>query len=550
MSYENPRIVVDKSGMILAEGIANLGKYTAQGITNYYANRERIQKENEKKDSAIAAVTVDEYEKTQKQLTDFEQGYSGLAGYNKVKDLYENSLRNGEKATIRLKTTTDLNEINELKKIINSENKFRNNATGVLKKLAADASTVNDPLGVGKEFGFAGNGEEEKLITQYSLNTILGGPGSFEANRNGDLLNINFSGNINGKSYAKEINGENYVNSPFGMTYKVANLSQEGADAVNASLLKKNGEINPTNIIGTKIIDAPLEVINRSGGKIKEVGATMPIEIINVDDILIARQAEIKAQSFYSSLSPSQQEDVFNKSFNFASPTITPNGFSSFEDFTNKTKTMAPAERVNIIKAALEQTILDDTLRGAGIGTYIDAETQQNVYYRQSGPIKPKSIDKKDTSVAPKKTASEIKEERRFENLGETEKDINLLFRKLPVKRNPAGLYIGKIDMNDIGIQDKIINSGFSISSVTAKQTQEEKDDGEEPQVIGYKLKPEGKASTAAFEVLLNVTPQKLMEKMLLSKGATAKEAKEKSYTAGFIPPNVEEDKYSQYKQE
>ena len=170
----------------------------------------------------------------------------------------------------------------------------------------------------------------------------------------------------------------------------------------------------------------------------------------------------------------------------------------------------------------------------------------ETVYFQGS---KPQLVTFKEPTVS-KLTEGEKKEKRRFENLSETEEDINLLFQKLPVKRNSAGLYIGKVDMNDIGIQDKIINSGFSVSSVTAKQTQEEKDNNEEPQIIGYKLKPEGKASTAAFEVLLNVTPQKLMEKMLLSKGATAKEAKEKSYTAGFIPPNVEEDKYSQYKQE
>jgi len=531
MSYENPRIIIDKSGMILAEGIANFGKYAAQGLTNYYANRERIQKENDAKDNELAKISLNAGEQRLKNQSNFEQKYGGKVGYDKAKELYKESAQIYERAKIRAESITDLDEINALKETMSGELSFQNNIKSNLIKLAGEVTGIQKALGEGKEYGFNGIGTQGKLVTQSSLNTLIGGPGFFTGARNGNSIDWIFEGDVNGQKYQKIINGANYANSPDGMSYDIINLSQEGAEAVTASLLEKNGNIKQTSIIGNKIIDAPLQVINKQGGKMREQGATMPIEIINIDKILISRQADIKAQSFYNSLNPSQKEDTFNSSFNFASPDLAPNGFKSYEDFQNKTKQMPPNERVQIVKAALEQTILDDTLRQTGIGTYLDAETGQDVYYRQSGQIQAKpSVSAKAT----KQTAGEKKEITRVENLQQTVEDIDNLFLSLDIKKNPAGIYKGSVDMNDLATQERIIQKGFSVKSVTAKQTEEEKDEGIEPEIIGYELKDE--STGKAFEVPVNVAAPIFMQKVLLSRGAKRQEADKVGFSFAVKP--------------
>ena len=136
MSYENPRIIIDKSGMILAEGIANFGKYAAQGLTNYYANRERIQKENDAKDNELAKISLNAGEQRLKNQSNFEQKYGGKVGYDKAKELYKESAQIYERAKIRAESITDLDEINALKETMSGELSFQNNIKSNLIKLA------------------------------------------------------------------------------------------------------------------------------------------------------------------------------------------------------------------------------------------------------------------------------------------------------------------------------------------------------------------------------------------------------------------------------
>jgi hypothetical protein len=110
--------------------------------------------------------------------------------------------------------------------------------------------------------------------------------------------------------------------------------------------------------------------------------------------------------------------------------------------------------------------------------------------------------------------------------------DVDNLLLSLNIKKNPAGIYSGSVNMNNLTTQERIIASGFSVSSVTAKQTEDEKDEGIEPEVIGYKLKDENTGKE--FEVPVNVAAPIFMQKILLSRGAKRQEAEQASFS--FIP--------------
>ena len=522
MSYRNPQIVQpSKAGEIYAAAIGNFGKQVA-GTIQAFGDKKRAE---EKAANAEAEVNRQIYNKIDienaEMQADMTQKIKDFQLRDQLAPILTQAIEGYGDAKIALLTEKNTEMRAFYKKEMQKSYATMMDAKTFTESIQGDVgrySTIKNGADFGSTVGIAGNEIDTQATNQMFLAAISGKlPNSnisMQLNENGG---IDLTAFADGKPI-RTVNSTKYGQSGNELIFDAPDTITEMQKELDAQIKNDAGGLS------SDFISDP-EIRRFATGK---DNFQQQINRIDVNGIINKGTDVFKGQAAaFDAMSNQRKAFVWRNQLKQN---------TGYEGALNAT----PEQ----IAQAYKDVARTELLKEAKIDSAeINGET---VYFQGS---KPQLVTFKEPTVS-KLTEGEKKEKRRFENLSETEEDINLLFQKLPVKRNSAGLYIGKVDMNDIGIQDKIINSGFSVSSVTAKQTQEEKDNDEEPQIIGYKLKPEGKASTAAFEVLLNVTPQKLMEKMLLSKGATAKEAKEKSYTAGFIPPNVEEDKYSQYKQE
>ena len=71
MSYRNPEIITDRSGEILAQGIASFGQSIGAGIMKAGENAERRRKETEAKNAKMQQMMTEGQLAALKRSTDF-----------------------------------------------------------------------------------------------------------------------------------------------------------------------------------------------------------------------------------------------------------------------------------------------------------------------------------------------------------------------------------------------------------------------------------------------------------------------------------------------
>jgi len=522
MSYRNPQIVQpSKAGEIYAQAIAGFGKQAA-GAIQAVGDKKRAE---EKALNAEAEVNRQIYNKIDienaEMQADMTQKIKDYQLRDQLAPILTQSIENYGDAKIALLTEKNPEMRAQYKAQLQKNYATLMDAKTFTESIQGDAgrySSISNGAEFGSTLGIAGEGIEAQATNQMFLAAISGrlpnGNITMQLNPEGG---INLTAIVDGKPI-RTVNSLKYGQSGNELIFDAPDTITEMQKEVDAQIRDDAGGLKK------EYIKDP-EIRRFTSGK---DNFEQQINRIEVDRILDAGDSSFKGQAAaFSAMNNQQKAFVWKNQLKQG---------SGYEGALGAT----PQQ----IEQAYKDVARTELLKEAKI----DSETINGeiVYFQGSTPklIKPAKVNVKTTKL----TAAQEKEKRREENIEVKESSIENFLTKLDVKRNPAGLFMGKIDMGDISIQDKIIESGFSVSSIKAKQTEEQKYNNEDPEIIGYKLKPEGKASTSSFEVLLNVTPQKLMQKMLLSIGATEKEAKEKSYSAGFIPPNG--DKYSQYKEQ
>ena len=519
MSYENPQIIVDNSGQILARGIAGFGSGIAAGITKFgeaqkqakkEAEAERLQQQRFKNQIEL------EYNRLGSQ---FKSTIKGKPLSQQLNPLINARLKNAADARIALDSEVNPEKRAELNKIIIGADEFLTNVGLVVEKFQGDGVTYKDTPSSDLEriYGITGN-NEDKLSNQLLLSVGAGYGGEFKIADDFDNNNINISayGNVDGKNITKDLNGNDYLQSNSELIFKIPQTLDNAAISLDKTFRDDKGNINLKYIatepklkrFNQQIVDSNL----KPTGKIKVVEGN--VYEIKLPEPEINLEAEGQA-AYFLNLPYDQQKAILKFQLGYEG-----SADKFFED--------NPGDIGFAKVAGLYKTAITEAMTSELPPPIVNADGSKT-YYKQAGSLT--TVEPKVTKPT-KLTEAEKREITRVEDLQQTMEDVDNLLLSLNIKKNPAGIYSGSVNMNNLTTQERIIASGFSVSSVTAKQTEDEKDEGIEPEVIGYKLKDENTGKE--FEVPVNVAAPIFMQKILLSRGAKRQEAEQASFS--FIP--------------
>jgi hypothetical protein len=203
MSYRNPQIIVDRSAEIYAQASAQFGQQLAQGVQNYFDNKEKqaaaVKKKKEAYQLALNDVTLN-YNKELNAATE-EIDESSLFGdvqdQARLKlDGDENNIGIIEMAT-QLKMNPDLDRETR-SKYLKSVSDYEVWQKGIIDKIGATIVDI-EPLedmnagNIGEGWDFAGTGNEKfqnMVVSNTLANKSFSGIQTSKK-LNGNMLNVN-----------------------------------------------------------------------------------------------------------------------------------------------------------------------------------------------------------------------------------------------------------------------------------------------------------------------------------------------------------------------
>ena len=504
MSYRNPQIVQpSKAGEIYAAAIGNFGKQVA-GTMQAIGDKKRAE---EKAANAEAEVNRQIYNKIDienaEMQADMTQKIKDFQLRDQLAPILTQAIEGYGDAKIALLTEKNPEMRAFYKKEMQKSYATMMDAKTFTESMQGDViryNTIKNGADFGSTVGIAGNEVDAQATNQMFLAAISGKlPNSnisMQLNENGG---IDLTAFADGKPI-RTVNSTKYGQSGNELIFDVPDTITEMQKELDAQIKNDAGGLS------SDFISDP-EIRRFTTGK---DNFQQQINRIDVDGIINKGTNVFKGQAAaFDAMSNQRKAFVWRNQLKQN---------TGYEGALNATPEQIEQAYKNVARIEL--------LKEAEIeSAEINGKT---VYFQGSKPqlVKPK------VTKPTKLTEAEKREITRVENLQQTMEDVDNLLLSLNIKKNPAGIYSGSVNMNNLTTQERIIASGFSVSSVTAKQTEDEKDEGIEPEVIGYKLKDENTGKE--FEVPVNVAAPIFMQKILLSRGAKRQEAEQASFS--FIP--------------
>lgn len=504
MSYRNPQIVQpSKAGEIYAAAIGNFGKQVA-GTMQAIGDKKRTE---EKAANAEAEVNRQIYNKIDienaEMQADMTQKIKDFQLRDQLAPILTQAIEGYGDAKIALLTEKNPEMRAFYKKEMQKSYATMMDAKTFTESMQGDViryNTIKNGADFGSTVGIAGNEVDAQATNQMFLAAISGKlPNSnisMQLNENGG---IDLTAFADGKPI-RTVNSTKYGQSGNELIFDVPDTITEMQKELDAQIKNDAGGLS------SDFISDP-EIRRFTTGK---DNFQQQINRIDVDGIINKGTNVFKGQAAaFDAMSNQRKAFVWRNQLKQN---------TGYEGALNATPEQIEQAYKNVARIEL--------LKEAEIeSAEINGKT---VYFQGSKPqlVKPK------VTKPTKLTEAEKREITRVENLQQTMEDVDNLLLSLNIKKNPAGIYSGSVNMNNLTTQERIIASGFSVSSVTAKQTEDEKDEGIEPEVIGYKLKDENTGKE--FEVPVNVAAPIFMQKILLSRGAKRQEAEQASFS--FIP--------------
>lgn len=315
MSYRNPEIITDRSGEILAQGIASFGQSIGAGIMKAGENAERRRKETEAKNAKMQQMMTEGQLAALKRSTDFNSKLPKTTLTENIKPIVRERLMYGADLKIELFSETDPERRQALLQEIGNVDQFLSTTAAGLGKLSEDVGAFSDlsPSEMNAQYGIVGDAAGQ--INNTGVLMGLAGQAD-EANFTPyyDPTTNSIVVNGGGKTGATpfEVKDFNFASYTTGsdLIFPIDQMRKEVADSASKLIINKDGKVQP-GLLNTAKLEIVDQDIIKDGKKIGSRKVQGQIETINnkavTNTINPLVDAEVKS---FLTVSDQQKESI------------------------------------------------------------------------------------------------------------------------------------------------------------------------------------------------------------------------------------------------
>ena len=399
MSYRNPEIITDRSGEILAQGIASFGQSIGAGIMKAGENAERRRKETEAKNAKMQQMMTEGQLAALKRSTDFNSKLPKTTLTENIKPIVRERLMYGADLKIELFSETDPERRQELLQEIAGVDQFLSTTAAGLGKLSEDVGAFSDlsPSEMNAQYGIVGDAAGQ--INNTGVLMGLAGQAD-EANftpyydPKTNSIVVNGSGRTGDTPFsAQDFNFASYTTGS-DLIFPIDQMRKEAADSASKLIINKDGKVQP-GLLNTAKLEIVDQDIIKDGKKIGSRKVQGQIETINnkavTNTINPLVDAEVKS---FLTVSDQQKESILETQYD--------------ADWSEISKLSIPNQEI-ALKELMEPKIIEDVFGNDFKKGNIGGE--KDVYYRATETLKAVSTGKSDGKGSGKKVDIKIAED-------------------------------------------------------------------------------------------------------------------------------------------
>lgn len=322
-AYENPPIIRDTSGQILAQGFEDFSKSMAGAIIAYGEKKEKESEKKEKFGDDLLKAQIELRSEAQKLGTKW---YEKASAKNKeladgFRPLVSENLKKVSDAKLELNYVKDTKRREELFDLIKNSETNLQGLGSLLETVYTDSDEFkkNDIVAdLGKTIMFFGDDTNQKEANQQALKALVGISNkdsytiNYEENNDyGYVLNI--SGTNNGKPWVTSLNSREAALGK-GLIFDMTDTVSEGANKVIQDITGGSKNINEAYLAPKVSIDYEKISTNPATGKKSSIGRAYEdreyIDFNKIENNIIIPNSIAKAKSFVS-LGAVEQNAIF-----------------------------------------------------------------------------------------------------------------------------------------------------------------------------------------------------------------------------------------------
>ena len=401
MSYRNPKIIVDTSGEIIGQTLADLGKSVAMGLQTKISKEEQLRKDRKAEIAEQQKIHNGIQNKYNEKAFNFNVGLPKNVLNNEIRPIITETLNAAADAEIALLTETDPKKRAELNKVVQDADEFLVRTNEFVTGLSED----------GAEYGQLTNAQIE---TEYSVNGMgkfdrannagfmgfasgkASGNFSIQKNKETNSLDLFSFGELpDGSKWDKKLNSSEYLASNGEMIVKIPNVSKEIIDETKKMVTDGKNNFLPSVFLEESFKRVPLAVKNQKGEVVGKKRVEGKIKEVNLSQIQrqIVPAVNSNIDAFFA-MTATQQDRVYQNQLNGSANNIT--------DFYNTYQT-ADAQ-IEHLKPLMEKIAIDGIIEG--LDSYIDTDGN-TVYFQATEKLK--EITPPPPPPREKPTAADIK---------------------------------------------------------------------------------------------------------------------------------------------
>jgi hypothetical protein len=401
MSYRNPEIITDKSGEILAQGLASFGQSVAAGITKAGANAAQIKKDRAAETANLRKLQTDVELQTNERANAFKTNLPKTSLNAKLNPIIDARLKQAADAQIALYNESDPELRAQYLKTIQSVDNFLVTTGTFIGNIKDEAEAWNalNPSDIDKTVGISGKDKESIKNNQGLLNLFSGkSTGEFDLffDDKTNSISLNAKGEMGGVPWAvNDFNSFNYLTSGGELTYDIPDLASKTVETARKLVTDKQGKLLPgvaKEQVTKRIYQDVVGKDNKKIGRVLMEGQIEELDSAKINSLINADIAS-SAKGFLAA--PLTQQNAMYA-------TQLDGDRASWSDFIKENSDPAAQE------AELERLFKKVAIEGIGKDFKSYEKNGETIYYRSVTPLKEVKPEKPETASATDKKAAEL----------------------------------------------------------------------------------------------------------------------------------------------
>jgi hypothetical protein len=396
MSYRNPEIITDKSGEILAQGLASFGQSVAAGITKAGANAAQIKKDRAAETANLRKLQTDVELQTNERANAFKTNLPKTSLNAKLNPIIDARLKQAADAQIALYNESDPELRAQYLKTIQSVDNFLVTTGTFIGNIKDEAEAWNalNPSDIDKTVGISGKDKESIKNNQGLLNLFSGkSTGEFDLffDDKTNSISLNAKGEMGGVPWTvNDFNSFNYLTSGGELTYDIPDLASKTVETARKLVTDKQGELLPgvaKEQVTKRIYQDVVGKDNKKIGRVLMEGQIEELDSAKINSLINADVAS-SAKGFLAA--PLTQQNAMYA-------TQLDGDRTSWSDFIKENSDPAAQE------AELERLFKKVAIEGIGKDFKSYEKNGETIYYRSVTPLKEVKPEKPEKTTPPTK---------------------------------------------------------------------------------------------------------------------------------------------------